>query len=92
MAENPTDSSPPWLSVSDLAEYAYCPRAYWYRHHPPREPPDPGSVRSSQVGEAYHRHALRGIRHREDRGAAVGLLAVAGAAVLALLLLLGGFL
>ena len=36
-----------WVSATDLAEYAYCPRAWYYRHHPPPEGPAPGSDRRS---------------------------------------------
>jgi hypothetical protein len=47
-----------WTSASDLAEYAYCPRAHYYRHHPPRRGPTRDSVRRAGVGERYHARAL----------------------------------
>ena len=52
-------SSGPWASATDLAEYAYCPRAWYYRHHPPPEGSDAVSERRSAIGEEYHRITLR---------------------------------
>jgi len=67
---------PPWVSVSDLAEYAYCPRAQWYRGHPTDEPPAPSAVRSAQRGEAYHERSLSAVARREERGAGWGIAAL----------------
>ena len=79
---------PPWVSVSDLAEYAYCPRAQWYRGHPPREAPAPSAVRSSERGEAYHQRSLSAVAEREARGAGWGIAALLlGLLVVAALLL-----
>jgi CRISPR/Cas system-associated exonuclease Cas4 (RecB family) len=82
----PSEESRSWVSVSDLAEYAYCPRAYWYRHHPPEAPADRSAERSSRRGETYHRRALSGVRRTEEHGVAIGLAAIAVAILLLVLL------
>jgi CRISPR/Cas system-associated exonuclease Cas4 (RecB family) len=46
--------TPRWTSASDLAEYAYCPRAGYYRRH--RAPPAP--TVESEAGVAYHAREL----------------------------------
>jgi CRISPR/Cas system-associated exonuclease Cas4 (RecB family) len=76
-----------WVSASDLEEYAYCPRAHWYRHHPPPGGPRPESVARSRAGQRYHERELGAERRREEHGAGylaavlVGLfVAVGGAA------------
>jgi CRISPR/Cas system-associated exonuclease Cas4 (RecB family) len=78
-----------WTSVSDLAEYAYCPRALYYRYHPPPEGPEPSEEESAHRGERYHRRTARAVRWR-DRAlpAAVGLIA-AGTLLLLLLYVFG---
>lgn len=59
-----------WTSPSDLADYAYCPRSHWYRHHPPPGKPSRASQRSSLLGVRYHRRVLTAERHRAERGGA----------------------
>lgn len=75
MARYSDDPAPEWVTASDLAEYAYCPRALWYRRHPP---PD-GPSRSSQVaraeGERFHVRTLQR-RARAERWSGVGWLLV----------------
>ncbi|HEV2429619.1 MAG TPA: hypothetical protein VGV64_07240 [Thermoplasmata archaeon] len=79
----PTD---PWVSASDLAEYAFCPRAQWYRRHPPREAPSEAATRSARSGERYHAASLGREVDREARGSGGALLAIlVGLATLALL-------
>ena len=78
---------PAWVSVSDLAEYAYCPRAQWYRGHPPVEPPSPSSVRSAHRGTAYHQEHLSAVARLEARGPGWGIAALLlGLLVLGLLI------
>jgi hypothetical protein len=57
-----------WASASDLADYAYCPRSHWYRHHPPAEGPSSFSQRSARGGIRYHERVLTAERHRAERG------------------------
>ncbi|HEV2166581.1 MAG TPA: hypothetical protein VGS23_06385 [Thermoplasmata archaeon] len=90
MASTPREDPPPWASVSDLSEYAFCPRAQWYRHHPPEAPADEAAVRSARLGEVYHHRALSRVRHREERTAPLALLALAAATLILLGLFLSG--
>ncbi|MGP8076557.1 MAG: hypothetical protein ACLP8Y_07500 [Thermoplasmata archaeon] len=62
------ESEESWTSASDLADYAYCPRSHWYRHHPPREGPSRASQRSARGGARYHDRVLTAERHRAERG------------------------
>lgn len=60
--------APEYVSASDLADYAYCPRSYWYRHHPPPGGPSDASLRSSAAGTRAHARQLRGERRRAEYG------------------------
>jgi CRISPR/Cas system-associated exonuclease Cas4 (RecB family) len=76
------DSS--YVSASDLADYAYCPRSYWYRYHPPPGGPSEDGMRRSEAGTQAHRRQLGGERRRAGHGglywvlAALGVLAAIG--------------
>ena len=59
-----------WTSPSDLADYAYCHRAHYYRHHPPATGPSRTSRDRSQFGVRYHRRVLLAAERRERRGVA----------------------
>ena len=83
------DAGTGWVSVSDLAEYAYCPRALWYRHNPPAEGAAPQSVRSREEGTRFHRRILRARNRRERWAAAAWALLALGAALLATVVALG---
>jgi CRISPR/Cas system-associated exonuclease Cas4 (RecB family) len=80
-----SSGDPTFVSASDLADYAYCPRSHWYRYHPPPEGPARDSVRSSAAGTRSHVRQLGGERRRSDRGVAYWVLLVVG-----VLVLLGG--
>ena len=58
MALEPKGPSPRWVTASDLAEYVYCPRAHWYRHHPPRGGPTARAIAARAVGADYHSQEL----------------------------------
>ncbi|MGI0055568.1 MAG: hypothetical protein ACREB9_02385 [Thermoplasmata archaeon] len=61
------DGERPWVSASDLAEYAYCPRSYWYGEHPPAHIPA-SQTRSEELrGVRFHRRALGAERSRDSR-------------------------
>ncbi len=70
-----------WTSPSDLADYAYCPRSHWYRHHPPAEGPSASSERRSRAGVRFHRHALRAEERRARHGAAYWFVLLVGLAL-----------
>jgi len=76
---------PPMVSASDLADYAYCPRSHWYRHHPPAGGPTSDSVRAAILGTRSHTRQLRGERRRAERGKAYWVLVAIG-----LVVVLGG--
>jgi CRISPR/Cas system-associated exonuclease Cas4 (RecB family) len=81
----PRGSELRWVSASDLAEYTYCPRSWWYADHPP-----PGGVarsnrRARESGRRYHDRSLRGESRRERWGVPYALLLA-----LAVALVLGG--
>lgn len=69
-----------WTSPSDLADYAYCPRSHWYRHHPPDEGPSPYASARRQRGARYHARTLGAERARDEHGWAywTGVLAGVG--------------
>ena len=76
-----SDAAPAgWVTASDLAEYAYCPRAFYYRL---RRPDAPETARSSS-GRRYHARVLGAERWRADHPAALWAGVVLGVAVAAL--------
>ncbi|MGP8072570.1 MAG: hypothetical protein ACLPZM_05525 [Thermoplasmata archaeon] len=74
---------PAGTSPSDLADYAYCPRSHWYRHHPPEGGPSKDGQRRSASGERYHQQTLRGTRVRSEFGVAYAWLIAVGVLLLA---------
>jgi len=70
-----------WTTPSELAEYAYCPRAHYYRQTYGSAPPS----RRSVAGERYHARTLGGELRRSAHGSAywalvgIGALLVLGA-------------
>jgi CRISPR/Cas system-associated exonuclease Cas4 (RecB family) len=73
---------PRYISASDLAEYAFCPRSFWYRSHPSSTPADPRSVRRSAAGERFHARTLRAERRRAEHPGAYAALLVGGVLLL----------
>lgn len=73
-----------WSSPSDLADYAYCPRSHWYRHHPPPGGPSRSAQERARGGVRYHDRVLTAERHRAERGPAYWAILFTG------VLLLGG--
>ena len=71
-----------WTSPSDLADYAYCPRAHWYHHHPPSGGPRRSSQERSRFGTRYHRRVLRAEERRERHGGAYWIAFLLGIALL----------
>ena len=76
-----------WVGASDLAEYVYCPRAQWYRHHPEEAVPSIESERRRAAGRRYHAEFLAAEQRRGSSSAllwvlfALGLLCLLAAAV-----------
>jgi hypothetical protein len=81
-----------WLSASEVGDYAYCPRSFWYRRHPPAGGPSPASRRSSAQGERFHATYLsaeyaRSLRRGTWRSVLMIAVAVAVACLLGVFLL-----
>ncbi|MCI4352096.1 MAG: hypothetical protein L3K14_01720 [Thermoplasmata archaeon] len=87
MAPRSDDPATRWVTASDLAEYAFCPRAYWYRGHPPPEGPAPSSRAAQAAGERYHESVLTH-RSRRERWSTGWWLLVGTGLLLCLLALL----
>ena len=83
----PSDPSTAWISASEVADYAYCPRSWWSSRHPPEGGRDPASERSSRAGIRYHERVLAAEWRRERAGTAYWVLLA-----LALVLVVGGLL
>ncbi|MGA9840066.1 MAG: hypothetical protein WBE40_03915 [Thermoplasmata archaeon] len=73
-----------WVSATDLADYAYCPRAHWYHDHPPAGGPTSDGRERAAAGTRVHAGTLGAERSRAEHGAAywaaltVGILLVLG--------------
>lgn len=78
MAGPDVDPSLGWVTASELAEYAYCPRAHWYRRHPPPEGPSTESRLARTRGERFHGQTLARRDRRERWSAAAWILALVG--------------
>jgi CRISPR/Cas system-associated exonuclease Cas4 (RecB family) len=74
------------VTASDLAEYAFCPRAYWYRKHPPAEGPSRASAVARSGGERFHARTLA-TRSRRERWSALWWILVGAGLLLCLLAL-----
>jgi CRISPR/Cas system-associated exonuclease Cas4 (RecB family) len=68
-----------WTSPSDLAEFAFCPRAHYYRQR--LEAPE---TPATAAGERDHERRLGAERWRDEHGALAWLAVVAGLALLGL--------
>jgi len=72
-----------WTSPSEIADYVYCPRSHWYRHHPPPGGPSRVAERRAVAGTRYHDRVLTAERHRAERGAAYWAVLLVGVALAA---------
>jgi hypothetical protein len=50
------------VSASDLAEYAFCPRALYYRRHPDGRPVASDAPERERAGVVYHERTTRSDR------------------------------
>lgn len=73
-------ASRPFTTPSDLAEYAYCPRARHYR----LSFGEPASTPERSSGVRFHARTLRGVRRRDRHVLLLVGLAALGVAILAL--------
>ena len=79
-----TNDPQPTIRASELGEYSYCSRAWWYRHVIKIAPPAPGTGERLNKGIQAHRQHGRQVAHASLLGV-VGL-AFALLGVLALVL------
>ena len=77
-----------WASASELADYEFCPRAWWYRDHPPAAGRSDSSERSARQGVQFHERALDGERRRDRNGWVYGV-ALAAALLIVFLGIVG---
>jgi hypothetical protein len=77
-----TDAGP-WVTASDVAEYAFCPRSHWYRTHPPAGGTTPEAGARAAAGVRYHDRVLGAERRRAERGGAYWAALVVGVALMA---------
>ncbi len=78
------DRPTPWVTPSELADEAFCPRARWYRRHPPPSGRSAASVDRSDAGTSVHAQRLGAERRRDERlGGYVAALAVGIVALVA---------
>jgi CRISPR/Cas system-associated exonuclease Cas4 (RecB family) len=74
-----------WVTAAEVGEYVYCPRAAWYRRHPPEGGPSEESVLRARAGDRYHATYLNALEARERSpanlwawlAAAIGLVGIA---------------
>ncbi|MCI4318207.1 MAG: hypothetical protein L3J96_06675 [Thermoplasmata archaeon] len=77
-----------YVSASELADFAFCPRSQYYRLHPEGRRPAAGSLVRERSGVEYHRRTIGSDRRWTAASPLPWLVAVlAGAAILALLAL-----
>jgi CRISPR/Cas system-associated exonuclease Cas4 (RecB family) len=70
-----------WVSASDLADYAFCPRSHYYHEHPPAGEPDQASQARADAGRRYHTRTLGAERRRAEAGGAYWGALLAGSLV-----------
>ena len=58
MGGRPGPSYGRWVSASELAEYAFCPRAHHYARHPAQAPIAPEAPERRAEGERWHERTL----------------------------------
>ena len=72
-----------WASATDVSEYAYCPRAWYYRTHSDPSERTEESQRSSAAGQSFHAEMLeREWRREHGLGRYLALLLVGALVVL----------
>ncbi|MCI4334128.1 MAG: hypothetical protein L3K04_00600 [Thermoplasmata archaeon] len=90
MPRRPGPGAPAWRSASELAEYAFCERAWYYRDHPTGIPTAPEDLAQEVRGRAYHTRELSRRVVEERSGAGLAGVALALLLLAVLLLYFGG--
>lgn len=76
---------PDWVTASELADYAYCPRSWWYGQTLGPDGRTPEAARLVAAGEVHHQRVLSAESDRERFGSRYYAVVAAAA-----LLILGG--
>jgi CRISPR/Cas system-associated exonuclease Cas4 (RecB family) len=74
------ERDPSWITATDLAEYAYCPRALHYRRRFPTDPDPPEAI----AGRKFHRRVLTAESRRAARRGSYWAGVLLGSALVAL--------
>ncbi|MCI4324909.1 MAG: PD-(D/E)XK nuclease family protein [Thermoplasmata archaeon] len=76
-----------YVSASELADYAFCPRSHYYRQHAEGRTPAAGAVARERAGTSYHLRTIGADRRWAAASPFPWVAAVlAGGAILVLLL------
>ncbi len=62
--------------MSELEDYTYCPRAWWYCGHPPDGALDPAGRAEVLRGQRFHEERISAERWREDWAKAIAAVAI----------------
>ncbi len=72
-----------WVSASEIADFSYCPRSWWYGRNPPPWGRASESERSARAGVRYHDRALTAEWRRERAGLGYAILLVVATVLVA---------
>ncbi|MCI4362818.1 MAG: hypothetical protein L3K13_00710 [Thermoplasmata archaeon] len=90
MGQRTPPRGPAWATAAELGEYAFCPRAWHYRAHPPASAPSSEDLERERYGLEFHARALSREQSREHSSPGIAglgvLLFLAGALLLLYLL------
>ncbi|MHB8351923.1 MAG: hypothetical protein ACYDFT_04425 [Thermoplasmata archaeon] len=78
-----------WVTVSDLAEQVYCPRARYYRRRDPEAARPEEENRRLRAGRAHHEAELAAVRDLDASWVGPWIAVGAGLLLLAFLLRMG---
>lgn len=74
------------VAVSELEDYTFCPRSWWFSHHPPPGAADPSRLPRAVRGVAFHQGRLSSERRRERWAGAIAAAATGSLLLLILVL------
>ena len=78
-----------YVTASELADYAFCPRAHYYAHHPGGRAVADGALERERAGVRYHTGTTRSDRRWAETSPLPWLLVLLGGVLLVAVGLLG---
>lgn len=84
MARAGRTPEPRWVSASELAEHAFCPRAWYYRGHGGESLRTEDSIRDLAAGARFHADRLTSVGRRDRWAGAAQAVALLSAALVGL--------